>query len=340
MAKFHIGKSGKPAQCSAKKGNCPFGSESDHYSSRQEAQKAIEKDYQKKNNTFESARKNDNDNNDNNGNNGTGGVKVSPKPKPTNPTPSGFNSLPKEQKDIIMKKAFKEFGEAVKQLNTSYTKAENSYQSRLNDYNNAKSENDKYVTKKRLEKSEYDMNKVGQQLAYANIVNKSLKNNIDKNEIDKLQKEYTDYSKKIDSYNQKKAAKESSNGKEYSDKMIEYNYQKPEYKLRETERYLGGASVAKQEAAKNHDAEYYIDSARQEYTLRAQREKDLIESKIEKGNIKPEELQQHYIDMNKYSDKAEKIKNEFYETKTNMPPKFKEDKRTSINKTQKIIEAL
>lgn len=42
MAKFHIGRSGKPAQCRAKKGNCPFGSDAEHYGSRQEAQKALE----------------------------------------------------------------------------------------------------------------------------------------------------------------------------------------------------------------------------------------------------------------------------------------------------------
>lgn len=42
MAKFHIGRSGKPAQCNAKKGNCPFGSDEEHYTSRQEAQTALE----------------------------------------------------------------------------------------------------------------------------------------------------------------------------------------------------------------------------------------------------------------------------------------------------------
>lgn len=42
MAKFHIGRSGKPAQCNAKKGNCPFGSEEEHYKTREEAQKHLE----------------------------------------------------------------------------------------------------------------------------------------------------------------------------------------------------------------------------------------------------------------------------------------------------------
>jgi len=42
MAKFHIGKSGKPAQCRAKNGNCPFGSEKEHYKTRDEANKAVE----------------------------------------------------------------------------------------------------------------------------------------------------------------------------------------------------------------------------------------------------------------------------------------------------------
>lgn len=42
MAKFHIGRGGKPAVCSAKKGKCPYGGESDHYSSRESAQVAIE----------------------------------------------------------------------------------------------------------------------------------------------------------------------------------------------------------------------------------------------------------------------------------------------------------
>lgn len=42
MAKFHIGRGGKPAVCSAKKGNCPYGGESEHYSTREAAKVAIE----------------------------------------------------------------------------------------------------------------------------------------------------------------------------------------------------------------------------------------------------------------------------------------------------------
>lgn len=43
MARFHVGRGGKSAVCSAKKGNCPFGGEDAHYSSREEAQSAAEK---------------------------------------------------------------------------------------------------------------------------------------------------------------------------------------------------------------------------------------------------------------------------------------------------------
>lgn len=42
MAKYHIGRGGKPAQCSAKKNNCPFGIEAEHFKTREEAQRAIE----------------------------------------------------------------------------------------------------------------------------------------------------------------------------------------------------------------------------------------------------------------------------------------------------------
>lgn len=42
MAKFHFGRSGKPSQCNARKGNCPFGGESQQYDSTEEAQKALE----------------------------------------------------------------------------------------------------------------------------------------------------------------------------------------------------------------------------------------------------------------------------------------------------------
>lgn len=60
MSKFHFGRSGKPAQCNAKKGNCPFGSDAEHYSSRQEAQKALEDKNTKEYATMESASKSSN----------------------------------------------------------------------------------------------------------------------------------------------------------------------------------------------------------------------------------------------------------------------------------------
>lgn len=43
MAKFHIGRGGKAAICSAKKGNCPFGSDDEHFKTREEAKNAAEK---------------------------------------------------------------------------------------------------------------------------------------------------------------------------------------------------------------------------------------------------------------------------------------------------------
>lgn len=49
MAKFHIGRKGKAAICSAKKGKCPFGGESEHYSSREAATKAAEDRFAKEN---------------------------------------------------------------------------------------------------------------------------------------------------------------------------------------------------------------------------------------------------------------------------------------------------
>lgn len=42
MAKFHISKSGKPAQCRAQVGKCPLGGESKHYDTREQAQQVIE----------------------------------------------------------------------------------------------------------------------------------------------------------------------------------------------------------------------------------------------------------------------------------------------------------
>lgn len=42
MAKYHIGRKGNPTLCRAKNGNCPFGAESEHYESKEEAQKHLE----------------------------------------------------------------------------------------------------------------------------------------------------------------------------------------------------------------------------------------------------------------------------------------------------------
>lgn len=52
MTKFHISKSGKPAECKAKNGNCPLGGENEHYPSKVEAQKAIEEKLFQQNNTL------------------------------------------------------------------------------------------------------------------------------------------------------------------------------------------------------------------------------------------------------------------------------------------------
>lgn len=54
MAKFHIGCSGKAASCSAKKGNCPYGSDTEHYKTREEAQKAAEQNMSKQHKTLTS----------------------------------------------------------------------------------------------------------------------------------------------------------------------------------------------------------------------------------------------------------------------------------------------
>ena len=47
MAKFHIGRNGKPAQCRAKNGNCPLGGESEHYGTAKEAAQAIVQNLEK-----------------------------------------------------------------------------------------------------------------------------------------------------------------------------------------------------------------------------------------------------------------------------------------------------
>lgn len=48
MPKFHISRSGKPAQCNARKENCPFGGDEQHYDSKQDAQRAVEENLEKK----------------------------------------------------------------------------------------------------------------------------------------------------------------------------------------------------------------------------------------------------------------------------------------------------
>lgn len=57
MARFHIGKSGKPATCNAKKGNCPLGGEGEHYPTKQQAQQAIEQKLSQQNNVLQSGKK-------------------------------------------------------------------------------------------------------------------------------------------------------------------------------------------------------------------------------------------------------------------------------------------
>lgn len=42
MAKYHINKEGNPGLCSAESGNCPFGGDANHYSSRANARRAFE----------------------------------------------------------------------------------------------------------------------------------------------------------------------------------------------------------------------------------------------------------------------------------------------------------
>ena len=48
MAKFHIGKNGKVSRCSARKGNCPYGSDEEHFASREEGVKVLEKQFEEK----------------------------------------------------------------------------------------------------------------------------------------------------------------------------------------------------------------------------------------------------------------------------------------------------
>lgn len=43
MAKYHINGKGEPGKCSAEKGNCPFGSDDEHYTSAAAARTAYEK---------------------------------------------------------------------------------------------------------------------------------------------------------------------------------------------------------------------------------------------------------------------------------------------------------
>ena len=57
MAKFHIGRGGKAAVCSARKGNCPFASDEEHFKTRDEAQKTAQKLLEKENNIVKSSTK-------------------------------------------------------------------------------------------------------------------------------------------------------------------------------------------------------------------------------------------------------------------------------------------
>lgn len=59
MAKYHIGKSGQPTICRAKNGNCPFGTEKQHYDTKQQADNAIATKLQKDTNVLSSAKKNE-----------------------------------------------------------------------------------------------------------------------------------------------------------------------------------------------------------------------------------------------------------------------------------------
>ena len=59
MYRFHIGKSGKPAQCEAEIGECPFGENATHYSSKEEAQKHVEENNMRKYNINQGVKKND-----------------------------------------------------------------------------------------------------------------------------------------------------------------------------------------------------------------------------------------------------------------------------------------
>lgn len=57
MAKFHIGRGGKAAICSAKKGNCPFGTDEEHFKTRDEAKAAAQEKLAKENNVMQSSSK-------------------------------------------------------------------------------------------------------------------------------------------------------------------------------------------------------------------------------------------------------------------------------------------
>lgn len=61
MAKFHIGRGGKAAVCSAKKGKCPYGSDEEHFKTREEAHAEAQKRLSKDNNIL-SGKKKDNEN--------------------------------------------------------------------------------------------------------------------------------------------------------------------------------------------------------------------------------------------------------------------------------------
>lgn len=66
MAKFHIGRGGKAAICSARKGKCPYGSEEEHFKTREEAHEEAQKILLKNNNILAGKKKDREEDNKNN----------------------------------------------------------------------------------------------------------------------------------------------------------------------------------------------------------------------------------------------------------------------------------
>lgn len=57
MARFHIGRKGKPSACRATKGSCPFASSDEHFSTLKEANEKIEQNYASNTSFLSSAKK-------------------------------------------------------------------------------------------------------------------------------------------------------------------------------------------------------------------------------------------------------------------------------------------